>query len=451
MKLSFLGATGTVTGSRYLLEDGHTRVLVDCGLFQGQKELRLRNRAKLPFDPATIDAVLLTHAHVDHSGYLPLLVKSGFRGPIFCSEATFDFCTILLPDCGHIQEEDAERANRYGYSRHKPALPLYTEQDAREALQSFKVVEMNRDYALSDILAFTLIRAGHILGAASVRIDDGLTSVLFSGDIGRYRDAIMPPPAPAPASDYVVMETTYGNRSHIDTDPADKLAEIINRTAERGGTTVIPSFAVGRAQSILYYIHELKRERRIHDIPVFLDSPMAIDATDLFRKHHGEHRLSVKKCAEVCRTATCVHAAAQSKALNEDVMPKIIISASGMAEGGRVLHHMKHYIGNHRNTILFAGYQAAGTRGAHLVSGAKTVRIHGEVLDVRAEIDRLDNLSAHADSDGLIRWLRSLSAEPRRIFLTHGEPDSAGAFQDKIERELGWQAEIPDYGQSVEL
>ncbi len=451
MKLTFLGATETVTGSKYLLEDGQYKILIDCGLFQGLKELRLRNWEKLPVDPASIDAVILTHAHIDHSGYLPLLVKNGFKGPIYTSEATADLCEILLPDSAYLQEEDAERANRHGYSRHKPALPLYTQDDAKEALKHFKVIEFGKNYRLNDILSFSLSRAGHILGAACIRINDGLTSIVFSGDLGRLNDPIMNAPAQIQETDYLVLESTYGNRLHEGANPLDKMAEIITNTAARGGIVLIPSFAVGRAQAMLYYIYQLKKAKRIPDIPVFLDSPMAIDATELWQKHHAEHRLSAQECAQVCRVAQYVHTPEESKGLNNNNVPCIIISASGMATGGRVLHHLKHYVGDEKNTVLFAGFQAAGTRGARLIHHETEIKIHGHLYPVRAQIDILNALSAHADYEEILSWLQHFQKPPRRTFLTHGEPEASSALQFKIEERLDWNVEIPKYLQSVEL
>lgn len=451
MKLTFMGATGTVTGSKYLIEDAGKKFLIDCGLFQGLKELRLRNWDKLPVNPAEIDAVILTHAHIDHSGYLPLLVKNGFKGPIYCTPATADLCGVLLPDCGRIQEGDAERANRYGYTKHKPALPLYTEEDAYTALEQFQTIGFGHEKTLSEFLSFSFSRAGHILGAACVRISDGQTSIAFSGDLGRPHDPIMKAPAQIQDADYLVLESTYGNRLHEAENPMEKLAEIINRTLKRGGTMIIPSFAVGRAQLIMYYVHELLRLRKIPNVPVYLDSPMAIDATNIWREHVDEHRLDAKKCGEVCRTAEYTRTVDQSKLLDNGAMPSIIISASGMATGGRVLHHIAHYIGDDRNTILFAGYQAAGTRGARLVHGEKEIKIHGHLYPVRAEIDNLDMLSAHADYNEILGWLRGIIESPRKVFLTHGEPEAASSFKTKIEEHLGWNVEIPEYLQEVEL
>ncbi len=453
MELTFLGATGTVTGSKYLLEHAGQKILVDCGLFQGLKELRLRNWEPLPVNPASIDAVLLTHAHIDHSGYIPLLVKNGFRGKIYCSEATFDLCTILLPDSGYLQEADARRANRYGYSKHKPALPLYTQKDAEQSLKQFSTVGFDKSRDIGGGLAFTLNRSGHILGSAFIRISDGQTSVLFSGDIGRASDPVMKPPAQIQRADYLVLESTYGDRLHKDDDPLKKIGDIISNTAARGGSVIIPAFAVGRTQNILYYIHELKRSSAIPAaIPIFLDSPMAINATQLLARHKNDHRLPEKLWTDVSRIAHYVHAPEESKALDHSAgMPAVIISASGMATGGRVLHHLKYFIGDERNTILFTGYQAAGTRGARLVHGEGEIKIHGRMWPVRAQVEELHNTSAHADYGEILDWLGNFQAPPRRTFITHGEPEAASSLRLKIEDHLGWTAEVPDYLQQVVL
>jgi len=453
MKLTFLGATGTVTGSKYLLKDEQQKILIDCGLFQGLKELRLRNWDKLPVDPSSIDTVILTHAHIDHSGYLPLLVKNGFEGPIYASEATVDLCKILLPDSAYLHEEDAERANRHGYTKHKPALPLYTQEDAQKALERFKVVEFGKDYPLGYPLFFSLSRAGHILGAASIKISDGLTSVVFSGDLGRPDAPVIKAPAQIQETDYLILESTYGDRQHKDTDPLDQLEEIISKTAARGGTVVIPAFAVGRAQSLIYYIHALKKVKRIPNIPVYLDSPMAISVTKLLQQHDAEHRLSPQECDEACASVIYTKTVEQSKEIysKNNGLPTVIISASGMATGGRILHHLKHYIGDERNTVLFAGYQAAGTRGARLVHGETEIKIHGHLYPVRAEISMLDSLSAHADYQDILDWLGHFREQPRKVFLTHGEPEAASSLKFKIEEHLDWRVEIPEYLQEEEL
>ncbi|MBN9669310.1 MBL fold metallo-hydrolase [Roseibium aggregatum] len=451
LKLTFLGGVSTVTGSKYLLERDGLRVLVDCGLFQGYKQLRLRNWAPLPVDPKSIDAVILTHAHLDHSGYLPLLVRDGFAGPVICTQGTRDLCAILLPDSGFLNEKDAEFANRHGFSKHSPALPLYTKKDAEASLDRFSPVPFDRD---TDILGELKVRfrcAGHILGAASVELVWGSTKIVFSGDLGRYGDATMLDPAEIRQADYLLVESTYGNRLHEKGDPEDELAEVINETAGRGGTVLIPAFAVGRAQSLLFHIQSLKDAGRIPDLPVFLDSPMAVRASNVFGKHVGDHRLSREACDWSGNTARYVADVEESKDLDRNVMPKVIISASGMATGGRILHHLKHYAPDHRNTILFAGFQAGGTRGAAMVAGAESVKIHGSQVPIRAEVGNLNMLSAHADADEILRWLGNLEAPPKQTFITHGEPDASDALRYRIEHELGWACSVPDYRDEVFL
>ncbi len=451
MKLQFLGATGTVTGSKYLLESSGKRILIDCGLFQGLKELRLRNWSSLPIDPRSIDAVILTHAHLDHSGYIPLLVKNGFKGHIYCTHATLELCKLLLPDSGFLQEDDARRANKYSYSKHKPALALYTEEDANRSLEQFVAMDFNKVYHLNDNLSFKFRPAGHILGAAFVRIEDVNTSITFSGDLGRQNDPVMFKPEPLEDSDYIVVESTYGNRVHDSESLLNEITELINKTSKRGGSVLIPSFAVGRAQSILYYIFKLKRSGRIADLPVYIDSPMATSATEIFNKYHLEHKLNPKETQAVCDGAHYVQNREESMRVTASAMPSIIISASGMATGGRVLHHLKTMVGDYRNTILFAGYQAEGTRGRNLVEGAKTVRIHGEDFKVKAEIDCLDNASAHADYQEILTWLRTMPSAPKQVFVTHGEPESAIAMRDHIDQELMWKAIVPEYLSTYQL
>ena len=452
MRIQFLGGTGTVTGSKYLLTTGAARILVDCGLFQGFKQLRLRNWAALPFDPSTLDAVVLTHAHLDHSGYLPLLVKAGFRGKIYCSEATQDLCKILLPDSGHLQEEDAAAANRHGYSRHSPAMPLYTEEDARIALRQFAALDFGTPTAVAPGLYATLSRAGHVLGAAIVALDDGSRRITFSGDLGRSDDILMAPPAALEATDYLVVESTYGNRVHDRADPTEALGRVIRDTAARGGVVVIPAFAVGRSQSLMYTMHRLKACGAIPALlPVYLDSPMAKDATAIYCKHRAEHRLGEEDCHAMCHAATIVNTVEESKQIDARNTPKVIISASGMATGGRVLHHIKAFADDPRNTILFAGFQAGGTRGAALVDGAGTIRIHGQEVRVRAQVAHVDNLSAHADSNDILAWLSALTTPPRRIFITHGEPAASEALRLRIKHELGWDCLVPEQGQEVRL
>ena len=451
MRLTFMGAAGTVTGSKYLLEHGGRRMLVDCGLFQGLKQLRLRNWESFPLAPEKIDAVVLTHAHIDHSGYLPALAKQGFKGQVFTTEATRDLATLLLPDSGHLQEEDAFYANRHGYSRHQPALPLYTEEDARAVLKQIKPRDYGEAFEPIPGVTVRFSLAGHILGAASVHVSWEGGSVLFSGDLGRDEDIVMRPPEAPPAADYVVIESTYGDRVHEQEDPATLLAATINRTAARGGIVVVPAFAVGRAQALMYMVSNLKRERRIPDLPVFLNSPMAADATGIYHKHRKEHRLDVQQCERMCHAAKIVNSVEESRKLNEMRYPAVIISASGMATGGRVVHHLKAFAPDHRNTILLAGYQAAGTRGAALAGGAKQVKIHGEYVPVRAEVVSLGSLSAHADRAELLHWIGRLPRPPKRVFVTHGEPSAADSLREAIEEQQGWPTTVAEQQQVVEL
>lgn len=451
MKLTFLGATGTVTGSKYLLEAGGHRILIDCGLFQGFKQLRLRNRAPFFADPGRIDAVILTHAHIDHSGYLPLLIKNGFTGKVYCTPSTRDLCAILLPDSGHLQEEEAEYANKHGYSKHHPALPLYTRKDGEQALTRFAPAAFEQGIDLGDDLSFKLSPAGHILGAALVTLKHRQRTLVFSGDLGRPHDPIMNPPAIVRHADYLILESTYGDRRHEQTDPQVALAEIVNRTVERRGVLLIPAFAVGRAQSLLYRIHLLKESGAIGDIPVFLNSPMAAAATRLLQHHCGDHRLTPEQCEAMGDVARVIANVEESVWLTGQPGPAIIISASGMATGGRVLHHLKTLAPDRRNTVLFTGFQAGGTRGAAMLAGAETVKIHGEYVPVRAEVAILNNLSAHADYTETLEWLRQFQAPPRQTFLVHGEPSAADALRLRIEEQLRWPIYLPEYQECVEL
>ena len=455
VSLKFLGGVGTVTGSKYLVEsgpDGRARVLVDCGLFQGLKKLRLRNWAPPPVDPKTINTVVLTHAHIDHSGYLPLLIKKGFSGPVFSSSATRDLCGILLPDSGHLHEKDAEYANRHGFSKHSPALPLYTQKDGEAAIARFRPTPFGEQSDLGAGFKARFFPAGHILGASIVEMMVGGTKIVFSGDLGRSNDATMVDPTPMTHADYLVVESTYGARRHDTQDPEAALAGIINRTVGRGGTVIVPAFAVGRAQSLMFHITELKAQKKIpRDLPVYLDSPMAINASEIFCAHGGEHRLSPAQCEAMGKTVQYVREAEQSKALVFDPVPKVLISASGMATGGRVVHHLKRYVSDHRNTILFTGFQAMGTRGEAMVNGADTIKIHGQYYPVRAEVQNLQMLSAHADADGIMAWLRNFSHPPKMTFITHGEPAASAALHQRIEQELGWPCKTPKDGDRVAL
>jgi metallo-beta-lactamase family protein len=449
--LQFLGATGTVTGSKYLVRAGGTMLLVDCGLFQGFKQLRLRNWNPLPVKPAALSAVILTHAHIDHSGYVPLLVRNGFAGKVHCSEATYDLCHLLLPDSGRLHEEEAEYANRRGFSKHKPALPLYSEQDAVRSLERFAPVDFGKEIELGGVRA-RLDPAGHILGAAVVSLTDGARTIVFSGDLGRPRDPIMLSPSRIRKADYLVIESTYGNRRHDPEDPRAKLGRIIREAAGRGGVVVIPSFAVGRAQSLLYDIHLLKEEGAIPaDLPVYLNSPMAADATEIYVKHSDGHRLSPAQCRAMCRAAVVVNSAEESKRLNERRGPMVLIAASGMATGGRVVHHLKTFAPDTRNTILFSGFQAGGTRGASILAGAESVKIHGIYVPVRAQVEIIDNLSAHADCEEMLEWLKGFDRAPRETFITHGEPAAADSLRHRIEEALGWRCRVPDYLEAADL
>lgn len=434
-----------------MVSSGSTRILVDCGLFQGLKQLRLRNWDRLPVDPASLTAVVLTHAHIDHSGYLPLLVKQGFRGPVYCSPATRDLCSILLPDSGHLQEEEAEYANRHTYSKHHPALPLYTEEDAGRALQQLVALDFQQDFVIGGEVTLRLSPSGHIPGAACVALHDGHARLVFSGDLGREDDPIMYPPTPLQGADYLVLESTYGNRRHAALDAKQMLGEIVSRTAQRGGVVVIPAFAIGRTQMLLYYIHLLKEEGAIPDLPVFLNSPMAVDATEIFYRHHLEHRLTPEQCVAVSRVATIVHTAEDSKRLNQRKGPMVIIAGSGMATGGRVVHHLKAFAPDPRNTILFAGFQAEGTRGAAMLNGAATIKIHGEYVPVRAQVESIDNLSAHADFAQILEWLGKMQQAPRQVFITHGEPAAAAAMAQHVVDTLHWPARVPEYLETVQL
>ena len=452
MKLQFLGAAGTVTGSRYLLDTGTAKILVDCGLFQGYKPLRLRNWAPFPVAPGEIDAVVLTHAHLDHSGYLPLLVRNGFRGRIICARATTHLCKILLRDSGYLQEREAEYANRHGFSKHRPALPLYTQADAERSLGHFTGVDFGSEHEVANGLSVKFRHAGHILGAATAELRAGDVRLVFSGDLGRPDSPTMLPPEPVSAADYLVVESTYGNRQHSDTDPATALAQVITRTTRRGGTVLIPAFAVGRAQDLLYLIGKLKASQRIpRALPVFLDSPMATEASRIFHEHREDHRLDEEECNRTYSSASYVRDVQESKALNANPAPKVIISASGMATGGRVLHHLKNLAPDRRNTLLFAGFQAGGTRGALIVGGADTVKIHGEEVAVRAEVVNLEMLSAHADAGEILAWLRGFEHAPKMTFVTHGEPAAADTLRRRIQSELGWPCSVPDQLEAVTL
>ena len=444
LELSFLGAAGTVTGSRYLLSTERGQVLVDCGLFQGLKALRLRNWAPFAVAPRDLVGIVLTHAHLDHSGYLPVLVRHGFRGPVYATPATCDLCTLLLPDSGHLLEEEAEFANRHGTSKHRPALPLYTQAEAERALERLVPVPFHEEQEIGGG-AFRFRRAGHIPGAATVTMTLGDTVIAFSGDLGRPGDPLLPTAEPIGRADYVVVESTYGDRLHPPGDPEVALGDTVRRTVSRGGVVVVPAFAIGRAQSLLYHLHALRSRGEIPDVPVFIDSPMAADATRVLQRHQGEHQLTRAQWAEVGSFATITRSVEDSKAIGRRMGPMVIISASGMATGGRVLFHLERFAPDHRNTVLFVGHQAVGTRGDQLLQGERRLKIHGKYVNVRAEVVALDGLSAHADANEVLDWLGTFEQPPRQTFITHGEPRASDALRRRIQDELGWSAHAPEH------
>ncbi len=468
--ITFLGAARTVTGSKYLLELDGRRLLVDCGLFQGLKELRERNWQTLPVDAASLDAVILTHAHLDHCGYLPRLVAEGFAGRIFCTQGTGNLCRIVLPDAGRLQEEDAELANKHGYSKHTPALPLFTEEDANRALVQLQLIGYDRPVPVVDGVEAMFINAGHLLGSSFVKLtfgDGRRRTLLFGGDLGRYDRPVLPDPTPVAAADVLLVESTYGDRRHPPAEEEEKLAAVINQTVERGGKLIIPSFAIGRAEEVLYWLRRLEEEKRIPQLPVFLDSPMAARAREQYSARldeldpeireasenahrsrlHAEHRM----CAFCTARFQVVSSPQQSRKLVESKAPAIIVSSSGMASGGRVLHHLRAALPDERHTVLFVGYQAAGTRGRRLLDGDREVKIHGELVPVRARIERIDSMSAHADADEILRWLGGFERPPAMTFLVHGEPEAMAALGATVDQRLGWPTMMPEHKQIVDL
>jgi metallo-beta-lactamase family protein len=450
MRITFLGAADTVTGSRHLVELGGQRILLDCGMFQGFKLFRERNWAEDGLRPSEIDAVILSHAHLDHSGWLPLLVKRGYRGPIYASPATRDLAGVLLLDAAKLQEEDAQRANRYGYSKHEKALPLYTRQDAQRAIAKIQAVPTGRGFAVGDVEAL-LTPVGHLLGACAVTLRLRQEVLAYSGDLGRSQDLLMPPPQTLPRADVLLIESTYGNRAHPAEDGTQVLADIINATVRNGGSVLLPAFAVGRAQVLLVVLQRLKSRGDIaHDLPVFLDSPMAIQATDLYRHHRKLLRISNAEAQAMCDGVRMIATAQQSMRLTRHRFPCVIISASGMATGGRVLHHLKAMAPEPRHHIVFPGFQVGGSRGARLVAGASEVKIHGEYIPVRAPVTHLEGFSGHADSDELVAWARALREPPRQTFVVHGDPDASDALRVRLKDELGWAARVPQHRETVE-
>ena len=459
--LRFLGAAGTVTGSKYLLETARSRVLVDCGLFQGLKELRQRNWSRFPVPPNTIHAVVLTHAHIDHSGYLPRLAKEGYRGPVYATPATADLLGILLPDSGHLQEEEAAYANRKKFTRHRPALPLYTREEAEKVLAQVRPMPYDAWLGVADGVRVRPRRAGHILGSAilEVALDSGRgdRTVVFSGDLGRYGAPLLPDPTPVAEAEYLLVESTYGDRRHPEGPVEDRLAAAIQRAVARGGVILVPAFAVGRAQEVMYHLWRLEEAGRIPQMPVHVDSPMARDATDLFYQYPGDLDREGLAALRAGRGALRSHdfhlwgSTEASKALNALAGPAIIISASGMVTGGRILHHMRVRLPDPRTTVLFVGFQAMGTRGRAIQEGAEAVKIHGQWVPVRARVETVEGLSAHADAEGIQRWLDGFGSPPRRTFIVHGEPQPARALQAAIAARRRWDVHVPAHGERAAL
>lgn len=460
-KITFLGAAGTVTGSKYLVEANGKKLLVDCGLFQGSRDLQKRNWNPLTVDPRTIDWVVLTHAHIDHSGYLPKLVQAGYNGPIYADSATIELCNILLLDSAHLQEEDAKFAAKKGYTNYKPPLPLYTVEEAQKVLGLFKQVPRSSPWSLSPEFAFSPHDAGHILGSTwfelAITENGKKTVVTFSGDLGRYDQPILNDPVSPTRADILLCESTYGDRDHPTGSVTDELADVINRVTKRGGAVVVPSFAVGRTQTLMYYLRQLSDAGRIPKIPVYVDSPMAISVTGLYAKHKEDHDMDFTQAEqqgdrdplnlnEVKMTRTVD----ESKAIN-NVASCIILSASGMANGGRVLHHLANRLPDPKNAVMLVGYQGEGTGGRALQDGAQYLRIHGQEVPVRAEVVTIAQLSAHAGRNELLRWLSGFEAPPRKTFLVHGEPNALESFEGAITTRMQWNVTIPSYLQTVDL
>jgi len=450
-QLRFLGAADTVTGSRYLVDTGRTRILVDCGLFQGYKVLRDRNRAPFPVPPDSIDAVVLSHAHLDHTGYLPALVRDGFEGPVYATAATVELAGVMLPDSAHLMEEEARHAARGRWSKHGRPTPLYTVADVEHALDRLHPVDFDEEIRLGEDLSVGLVPAGHILGASSVRLSAAGRVAHFTGDLGRPDDPLMRPPRPFAGASVLVTESTYGDRTHEHADPEAGLADVIDRVVERAGVVLIPAFAVGRTETILLHLSRLRDRGRLPDVPIYLNSPMAIDVTTIYRRHETEHRIAPEEIDRMYAIATPVHEVDDSKLLNLRGGPMIIISASGMLTGGRILHHLIAYGPDRRNAIVLTGFQAGGTRGAALLGGARELRIFGEDVPIRAEVVNIDTMSAHADADQILDWMRTAPEAPQQVYVTHGEAAAADRLRTRINRELGWNARVPEQGERVGL
>ncbi|MFD9890908.1 MBL fold metallo-hydrolase RNA specificity domain-containing protein [Amycolatopsis sp. NPDC059027] len=445
--LTFYGGAGTVTGSKHLVETEDARVLVDCGLFQGLAELRRRNWAPMPPRLAGVDAVVVTHAHLDHCGYLPVLARAGWRGPVFVTPGTAELVPIVLKDSAHLMIEEAEHANRYGWSKHRPALPLYDAEDAKKAIRQLRVVEYGRDTEIAPGLTLHFGQAGHILGSAWARLDAAGRRVVFSGDLGRPRHSLLRPPQPRPSCDALVLESTYGARTHHDANALATLAETIRRTAGRGGSVLIPAFAVDRTEVVLVTLAKLMRDKEIPELPVYVDSPMALAALRVYREalRQGWPEIRPELAGHDPLTPgrlTELRTVEESMRVNAPRMPSIVISASGMATGGRILHHLEYLLPDYRHTVLIAGYAAAGTRARQLASGARQIKIHGRYVPVRADVVQLDAFSAHADADELVAWA-STGEPPGTAYLVHGEPDGSAALAERLRAEHGLVAVVP--------
>lgn len=452
LSIQFLGGAGTVTGSKYLIRYGATQILVDCGMFQGLKKLRQKNWDPFPINPKELDAVVLTHAHIDHSGYFPVLTKKGFNGPTYCTTGTKELCKILLPDSAHLHEEEAEYMNRHEISKHRPALPLYTVEDANKSINTMQAVEWHKPVYIKDDIMIEFFPISHLLGASAVRIKLGKTKIVFSGDIGRNNDPILPDRHHVQSADYLLVESTYGNRLHPEVNVQEELSEIINKTVSRGGCTIIPTFAVGRAQALLYHIHHMKKNGLIaKDIPVYLNSPMAIEATKTYFKLDELLRPTQDELQEYFSNVNYLQTVEQSKQMNSIKTPAILLSSSGMISGGRVEHLIKAKGPNPKNSIVLVGYQAAGTRGEALLNGKKELRIHGQTVPIKAEVHSIQGLSAHADYEGMLDWMAHFDKKPIKTFIVHGEPESASAFKKHIEERLKWDVVIPEQDQIEQL
>ncbi len=450
MKITFLGAVEEVTGSKYLVEANDVKILVDCGLFQGEKQITQHNWDPFPIAAESIDALVLTHAHIDHTGYIPLLIKNGFKGNIYCSKATRELSAILLLDCGSLMEEEVKHRNKRRKPQDPAAVPLYTKLDAENSLKFFHDVDYDTMLSIKS-LKVTLIRSGHILGSSFVIVSDGAQTLSFSGDLGRPEQYIQKSPPHLKKTDFLVLESTYGDRLHEKGDPIKALGQIVNEAVKKGGVLLIPSFVVERTQTMLYCLYQLKQKQAIPDIPIFLDSPMGIGVTDLYCKFSEELKLSASLCKQIFSIATYIRTVEESKRLDQLSSPAIIIAGSGMAEGGRVMYHLQQLISDPKNTVAFVGYQAQGTHGRLLVDGAKEIRIYGMSCTVRAAIKMIDGLSAHADYKEIIEWLSYFEKPPKKVFLTHGQLESAQSLKNKIEERFGWVVVIPKYLESFNL